>query len=248
MAAKPNEYWQMIRREPFILGYWRGGDVSGSTLAADSASRYELTGTFASTHTLGPPLIQKDNTAGSSAAGISIANTSVIDIQGLDLSLEAWIVPTSANQSALIIGKLNSANTFAGPFALRLASGEIQFAIGSGSAESTLTTSGFKPPVSIPSHIVATFFRQSVARIYLNGVNVAVSTLSMVGSDASQSLYVGGVGAPHAFAGLIGEAALYSDAVGNGFGALSATRVARHFTIGQQVYNRNYFGGLGPLS
>lgn len=238
------QYWTTVRREPFLVGYWRNNEGAGLTQVIDYAARYDLLGTYQSSQVLGSPLIQADATAGSTIlgsgnAGFSVSDTSVLEITG-DLSLEAWIAPFSTGQSCHLIGKLDSTKTYAAPYALRLSSGTVQLALGDGSSEETLTSG--VPPVSVPTHVVATAFRGAM-KVFINGVVSATGSLgSQTVSDGAEPLYVGAAGTSSPFSGMMSEVAVYD-------GALSATRAARHYSLGQQVYPdpAHYLGVDAPV-
>lgn len=223
-------YFATVRREPTVVSYWRLDDSAGSSQAQDWGAHYNLFGAYNGSPTLGPPLIQSDLSAASYKFGGAGQNVSVGDAVPLrvtgDLSIEAWIVPYAQTQTTVLVGKMSAGGTVAAPYFLGLTSGVLTLSVGNGTTSTTIT--GGTPRVSIPSHVVATSFR-GTTMIYLNGSVVASGSLGGQSvADGGQSLYVGSIGAAAGFNGLISEVALYS-------GALSARRVARHFTLGQQV-------------
>jgi hypothetical protein len=175
---------------------------------------------------LGPALIQGDPAAASSVlsgANMAISDTAPLRIVG-DISIEAWLMPYSASETAGILGKRNPANTFAAPYAFTLRNGQLSFELGNGSS-SVILTGGTVPLV--PLHAVATCFRGTM-RLYLNGVQIAQGALgAQAVADAGQSLYAGAFGSVSGV-DLLSEVVLYN-------GALSARRVARHFAVGQRV-------------
>lgn len=224
-------YLPQIRREPVLTAFWRLNDPSGSTLADDYSARFNINGFYNGSPALGPALIQSDLSAASYLFGtgksVSVGDNAALHILG-DISLEAWIVPYAGSLTAQIIGKMNSGATFANPYSLSLTAGQVKFSQGNGTTQTSVTGTT-APPVSVPSHVVATSFRGAMT-VYLNGAVVGTGTLgAQAVTDGGQTLYVGALSTGSStFNGLLGEVALYS-------GALSARRVARHFTIGQQV-------------
>jgi hypothetical protein len=222
----PQAYFPLVRREPYLVSYWRLNDLAGAIYATDYGSRYDLQGVYATAQSPGPALIQNDSGTASSVFGGTDASMSIADVTTLrilgDISLEAWVAPYAGNQNAIIIGKMNTGISVPNPYALFLDYGMLKASFGNGSTQTTVSYST-PIPVSIPSHVVATSFRGAIT-LYLNGNQVASGLLGAQSvTDGSHSLYVG-----HGFAGLIGEVAIYN-------GALSARRIARHFQIGQQI-------------
>lgn len=222
-------YFALVRREPMIVGFWRQNDPSGNNDAIDYASRYGLTGVYTN-RTLGPALTQNDLSAASSvlsSGSMVVGDIAPLRITG-DMSIECWIVPYAASQTCALVSKYDAGDTHPNPYFLGLSSGQVSYTLGNGTT--AVGVSGIPlPPVSVPSHIVATSFR-GVMTVYINGVIGGTATLgSQAVTDGGQPMYVGelrtGV---YNFNGLISEVAIYN-------GALSARRVTRHFTIGQQV-------------
>lgn len=224
-------YYPEVRREAALVSYWRLNDPSGNTQAIDYGARYGLNGIYNGSPARGPSLIQVDLSAASYQFGtgksVSIGDGAPLRLTG-DLSIEAWVAPYAASQTAVIAAKMNSGASVAQPWYLGLLSGDVQFALGNGTTQVSVASSS-QLPVSIPSHVVATSFR-GVMTIYVNGASVATGTLgAQAVTDSRQAVYVGALSTGSGtLNGLIAEVAVYS-------GALSARRVARHFTIGQQV-------------
>jgi hypothetical protein len=223
--------FSIVRREPMLVCFWRCNEVAGSPYAYDYGARYNLNALLDGSPVPGPGLIQDDSTSGSYIFGGAGVNAAVPDISALhvtrDISLEAWVAPYAAAQSKVIVGKMGSSGSVAGPYSLGLAGGFPSLSLGNGTTQKTVA-GPVAPIVGIPSHIVATSFRGAMS-VYLNGVLVGSGTLgTQAVADEAQSLYIGSIGAATGFNGLIGEVALYS-------GALSASRVYNHFRVGQQV-------------
>lgn len=219
-------FYPTIRREPYLVTYYRLSDASGSAEVQDFGARYGLTGFFNGAPSRGPALIQNDASAasylfGGAGQSVSVGDAAPLRIAG-DISLEAWIAPAAASNTGLIIGKMNSGGTVAGPYALSLVAGELRFALGNGTTQTTVT--GSTPlSVSIPSQVIATSFR-GLMTIAVDGTPVATANLgAQAVADAGQSLFIGSN-----FNGLVGEVGVYN-------GALSMRRVLRHFDVGQQI-------------
>ncbi len=224
--------FQVVRREPTLVCYWRLTEAAGSSFAIDYGARYNLNGLINGSPMPSPALIQADTTAGSYAFGGAGVNVQVPDISALhvtgDISIEALVLPYSAGQTKTLVGKMNAAGTVANPYALSLSSGKPRLALGNGTTQTTVTATTATPLTGIPSHVVTTSFR-GLMTAYLSGLSVGTATLgAQAVTDGAQPLYIGSIASATGFSGLIGEVALYS-------GALSATRVLRHFNILQQV-------------
>lgn len=228
-------YLDLVRREPYIVTFLRLNEAAASTIAYDYGARNTLNGAYTNPSIAGPALIEDDDLAGSSTMGsgqlVSIPNTAVLQLTAA-LSLEAWIAPYSI-QTAILVGKMNSAGTIAGPYALTLNGGRLQISVGNGTTAATFL--GPSLPVGSSSHVVATLFRGNIA-LYVDGQRVAYTTIaSQTVTDQGQALLVGS-----GMTGLIGEIAVYS-------GALSALRVARHFAVGRQLIpDAAHFLGVDP--
>lgn len=211
-------YYAQVRRSPWVVGYWRLNEGAGILQAVDWASRFALTGTYTS-RSPGPALLQNDPGAGSSllsAGSMAVTDVAPLRIVG-DIALEVWLAPY-ASQTVLLAGKQLAG--VAGPYALRLNAGALQFALGNGTTEVALA--GPAIPLSIPSYVLATCFRGRM-NIYVAGAPVAAGNLGAQAVTDRGTAFTTG-----SFNGLMAELALYS-------GALSARRAARRFAVGQQI-------------
>lgn len=235
----PDNYFSLVRREPFLIGYWRQNDLEGFTDAVDYASRFGLTGVYAN-RTPGPTLIRDDDSSMSSAftaSGLmSVSDVDPLEIVG-DLSLEAWVSVYTSSASINVMSKQNSGATTAGPYALKIVNGSLSFSLGNGTTQ--VTVAGGIIPASLPTYVCATSFRGSMI-VYINGVPVnsgSVGTQTVV--DEGQSLIVGKTSTERG-PDLISEVAIYN-------GALSARRIARHFAIGSQILsNPSHYLSVDP--
>ena len=226
MTTLGDTLFQVVRREPSLVTYWRLNEVAGSPYAYDYGARYNINALLNGGPVPGPALVQDDPAAGSYVFGGGGVNAEALDISPLrvvgDISLEAWIVPYAAGLTDNIVVKMNSAGSIAAPYVLGLVDGYPRLLLGDGTAQ--VEAAGIVAPIAgIPSHVVATSFRGAMT-VYLNGSSIGTASLgSQAVADAGQPVYVG-----NGFNGLVGEVALYS-------GALSAARVLKHFNVGQQV-------------
>lgn len=205
-------------------GYWRLGEASG-TNAADS-SGFGRDGTYTGTVTLG--------TAGAIAGDSDKAATfggGYVNIAGFggnitdDVTLEAWVYPTSNSGTQLFIslGDDTAGNSSA---SLRTSSGTPIFYVIVGGSAYPVSASG---PLTLNqwSHVVGTRSGAAMA-LYVNGVMTTASAVTgslryAVGNDSqigTQRPYAG-IG----WVGAIDETAMYA-------AALSQTRVLAHYNAG----------------
>lgn len=229
----PTSYYQTVRHNPLLACYYRLNEKTG-TKAYDFGARHGLDGFYD-----GSPspaghgaLIQADSTAGSAQFGSSGQNVEIPDAAPLritgDITLEAWIVIYTENQTASIIGKMNSASNNANPYYLSLAEGKGHLQVGAGFEK---VSNIFSKTLSIgcPYHIVGTLFRKNLY-LYINGVEEGmVSIGSQILEDVEEPVMIGALKSNlYRFSGLISEVAIYN-------GALSPKTIERHFNIGRQI-------------
>jgi hypothetical protein len=223
MAAPTAAYFNMVRRYPGLVSYWRLDESSPATTAVDSSAHNEFNGIYqgfaASPH--GALIEEYDTQAASQlftpSSYIFVANAPQLELN-VSFSLEAWIA-TSYNQSAIILGKLS--NGIAAPYALGLNNGVLQLSVGNGTTQTTL--SGPQVPPGLPSRVSASLFRNTLY-VCLNGTvwPVTLSAGTQPIADRAQPVTFGN------FAGLMAEVAIYNM-------ALSALQHARNFAVGRQI-------------
>lgn len=224
-----SSYFPTLRREPYLVAYYRLND--SSLPFANDSGPFGLDGVYNSTPTTpGPALIQGDLSSKSCLFNANSQNISVGDVAQLrligDLAIETWLAPFTATQTTHLIQKMDSTGAIPGPYLLSLVNGAVSFFQGNGTTSTSIT--GPVLPLGVPIHIVATSFRGALS-LYVNGV------LSQSGSlgaqavvDKGQSVLIGGRASGTSVRGLMSEVAIYN-------GALSARRIARHFTVGQNI-------------
>jgi hypothetical protein len=227
-------YWKAIRREPFLVGYWRMNDDDGAVFVADSGARYDLVGSYQGQQSRGSALISADSVAASVFAGaVSVCSGAQIpDAAPLRLTsgvtLEAWVNLLYGDNN-IVLAKMDGGGTVAAPYSLRVANSApplLIFSLGNGTTQQQLSVP--LDPAPRPIHVVATLFRGTMS-LYVDG---ALATSGSLGtqsvSDAGQPLQIAAFPRSLNTNGLLAEAAVYS-------GALSALRVARHFALGRQI-------------
>lgn len=228
-------YYELVRRDPLLVSYWRLNDPAGATVAVDWSSHNSLPGSYVGTPGYGgPPLIQADKSAESLVCSgddsVSVPDIAQLRVIG-NVSIEAWVVPYAGAQSATIVSK--TIGGIASPYSLALVNGVLVFSVGNGSTAASC--SGPSVPVGIPSMVMGTLFRGTLST-YLNGRLQITSGIGLqTQADGAQPLVIGS-----SFNGLIAEVALYN-------GALSALHCARHFAVGQQVFSDpSHFVSVDP--
>jgi hypothetical protein len=213
-------------------GYWRLGELSGTSAAAASGSP---TGTYTNGPILGV------------AGGVSDTDTSVrfdgsndymtlgdaFDlINNSNFTIECWINPAAAATATypLIFGKY----TGSGGWWLYLESSAqatpnaVTFErLGSAGSDAASTDAvGVALPVGTWSHVAVTYDGSDI-RVYLNGVLRDTTTASRTVPNTAVATTIGGdTGASAAFNGRIDEAAIYPT-------ALSQPRVQAHYDAGK---------------
>lgn len=238
----PTEYYRTIRRNPFLVGYWRMNEPSG-TVSLDWAGKYNLNGIYNGTVTNGVPLINNDSSALSkSFEAVAKSNLEIPYSIPLDLvenfTIEAWIISRSEKQTGAILGKnyiLEPTIERAAPYYLGLKEGKVRFELGSGTEseghKGIFLTSPSIIPVGIPTYIAATYYNENITNLFINGALVASGTKGgVVPKNDNFPIYIGTL-----FKGDIGESALYSQPI-------SEITAKRHFAIGRQtIYKKKFY-------
>jgi hypothetical protein len=245
------EYYRAIRRESSLIAYWRmgGSDLAG-TRAIDFAGKYGLNGIYnglpvsrsAQISAVGNEIgsfSPGSKEYGSEGQNLEIPDSVPLRVTG-DITIEGWIIILKERFTGWIIGKPGEAEYIAAPYCIMLSEGKkILFAMGNGVSQAELY-SAVTMPLSIPTYFAATSYRGKM-KLYINGV---LSESKAIGAqeikDNKQPLYIGENGgnlggSRFNFSGLCGEFALYN-------GALSATSIKEHFSIGRQIiYRKPYY-------
>jgi hypothetical protein len=206
------------------VSHWRLGETSGTT-AADvrgaNAGTYVNAPTLNSTSLLGGDTANRAVSFDGSNDHVRVANSNSLGLASA-LTLEAWIKPTSlpANGSfaSLMTKRESYALQFNGP---RL--------------ELTIMQNGTRRRTQAPVgaiaagqtyHVVGTY-NGSITRLYVNGAQVATTSLTGGATLNTNTLVIGSWdGTMEFFRGAIDEPAIYA-------GALSAARVSAHYNAGR---------------
>lgn len=239
----PTSYFSTVRRNPFIIGYWRLNENSG-TRAYDRASRYGLNGIYdGSPLPWGHAALIDEASAGSSQFGLFGQNVEIPDAAPLriisNITIEAFVVSTSQSQSSVIIGKTKN-ELHASPYILGLNSGKPYFSLGNGTTEVKVESSSLLP-VGTPFHLVGILFREKLF-LFLNGKEIKNSSIgSQEIHDSEKPVFIGQIEGNNArFQGLLAEVAIYK-------GAISTKTIENHFNIARQiVQNTSHVTSFDP--
>jgi len=222
LDAGPNSP-QVLSDRP--SGYWRLGEASGASAAADSSGN-GLTGAYDPGVGLGQPGAMSGDSASSYSGGAAVvlAPAAALDLSGA-VSVEAWVRPSAASQNGGIFEKTINGSVNS-QYMLFLEAGAVKFRV--------RTSGGVLTPVDGPvlplqtwSHVVGTFDGGAL-RLYVNGALVATTAASQLASGSGPA-YIGHLGQNlYPFQGSLDEVAVFAS-------ALSAERVRAHYQGGVTV-------------
>ena len=213
MPAPTDTYGEAIYNTAGLVGYWRLGDTSGTT-ATDSSSAAR-NGTYTGAYALNNPGAlgtTGDKSVLVNNGYITVPHNAAYNLTG-DMTVEAWVYPTSITTYRMIVTK---ANTNATPtFELRLvqSTGMLEFVQWNGTTyytiAGTVQVSGNRW-----NHVAAVRAGNNIL-LYLNGLLVGTGTVSGAASTNTSALLIGervDLGLYY-FAGGIDEVALYNVAL-----------------------------------
>lgn len=196
--------------------YYRLGETSG-TAAAD-ASGNARTGTIAGTVTLGATgLLANDTDKALTLTDGRVDIPTVVNPWAGDFTIEAWVKPSQASAYAAILSRESY-----GANGLRFGQQGGRWAFWTTESGGNVEIRGGTAVAGTTYHVVVTR-AGTTYRLYVNGVQVATSTGTMVAPTGGGRFGAVG-GAP--FKGVLDEAAVYAS-------ALSAARVAAHYAAGR---------------
>lgn len=209
--------------------YWRLGEAAGATTATD-ASGNGRSGTYNGPVTLGAVSL-----VGGGGTSADFAPTSWMAVPGAswmdsaNFTAEVWFKPDSVSGYQGLISRDSSGSGRL--WTLYLLNGQLH--VYNGAAGSGVLTGSKTMGIGGRHHAVITYSGTTLS-IYLDGVLDAQATVTLPTASATTPMLVGasygGVGSPtFGFDGLIDEAAFYHT-------ALSAARIAKHYSTGIQNY------------
>lgn len=213
-------YGNLILRSGNCVGYWRLGELAGTT--AFDRSGAGQNGTYSGGYTLGQAGAIADGTFAASFDGItgSVGKSGYDPFSGATgVTLEAWVKGDGA-WSAGLEGVVNFGGS--GCY-LAVDNGFIKGSLVLGGTQRTLVGSGSVPQDGRFHHLVLTWAASNPMRLYLDGVLVG-SSVSFLGphSSAPDLLIGAALPGPSLLAGTIDEVAIYTR-------ALTASEVAEHY-------------------
>lgn len=204
--------------------YYRLGEASGTVMTDSSGNGRD--GTYANSPTLGATgLLTGDADTAVSFASASSQSGSVADDNSLDslsaITVEAWIKPSTVSSTPLIVNRDSTSNGKS--FQFRLNAGKLEFVKTAGT---TVTAASSSTLSTGTVYHVAAVYNGTDIRLYINGsLNgtppAATGTLGTIARPLEIAMRTSAL----YFNGVIDEVAVYGT-------ALSATRIAAHYTAG----------------
>ncbi len=218
-AEAATGYRDRVASEPALVGYWRLGDIFGTTATAVKGP----SGTYLNGAQQGQwSLLGSDADRSVAVDPAQNSSVSVSDSPALALStmtIEAWVRPTGwlTTSSNTVVAKGSS-------YYLDLdQNGCWRFGVKSAGIWRNVRFSGCAK-LGSTQHVVLTYDGAS-ARLYLDGALSDTLPLAYTPDVTTASLGIGGYNGANTFKGQIDDVSLYT-------GALSATAAREHFELG----------------
>ena len=206
-------------------GYWRLGEVPGSTVAADSSGNARDGAVVGGAVDFGAPgLISSVDTAASFTGGgyISVPAATAFAPAGA-FSIEAWLKPVGDDY---IVEKYDVPGSRG--YALRITSGKLMLFVAS--ASNAFVLSDAPVALGVTHHFVGTVDATGLGTLYLDGVAVKSAQVGLPSPGLStNTMQIGARGDDKCchLTGVLDEVAFYDGQ------ALPAARVAAHYAAGR---------------
>ena len=219
-AAEPSQYSATISATPGLVGYWRLGELSGTT-AVDAKGTSP--GTYAGGYTLGVGgAIAGDGDSAVALDGstgkVSVPSTAALNVGDL-FSVEAWVkrrvIGTAANQ--VVASKQNGSWVLMFEPGNRLVLRRSNVANVVSSTTVLTDTTGW--------HHVAVTKSAAAVHLYIDGQDVTGTVANQTMADNTSALAIGQSANVAYLQGSVDEVALYAD-------ALAPATIAQHYQAG----------------
>ncbi len=205
-------------------GHWRLGDLNGTS--ATDASGNAKHGTYTGGYTLAQTGAIGGEVDGTSNKAVTLNGTTgritipSITIAGSSLTLETWVKMSSA-QDGIFLSQ-SSSGTYLRAFSSRLPYAQVVLTSGT-----YAVTGPTAFTLGVWYHVALTWTSGGFLRLYVNGVQVAISALTVAGtvSPAITAPEIGSFYGGIFWNGLLDEVALYPS-------ELSAARILAHYNAG----------------
>jgi hypothetical protein len=216
-APRTSAYSSAVLSTTGVAGYWRLGESAGA-VACDS--KVSNPGTYSGGYTLaqgGAISSDADTAAGMSGTGrVAVPSSAALAATG-QLSVEAWVNPTSASTSQTVARK-------EGQYLLRVSGGRLVFRVWQSGGTTVELTSPAVVASGVYQHVVGTADGNRL-RVYRNGQLVAEQAFSGQRAASGYSLLIGTSEGYDGFKGRLDEVAVYN-------AALAPATIASHWAVG----------------
>ena len=209
-----------------LKGYWRLGDLTGTTNDLSSAN---LDGTVSGAVRGQPDAIADDADPAMAFDGTNDKVTTTTALPQSAYSLEAWVKPSAPDQTTKgLVG-----HWVAGGATIRLNTDGL-YELTHSATTSNYVISQVKPVVGRWDHLVATWDSVTdVALLYINGRPVASGAVSAAPGTGGSNFEIGAYNAGNYFAGSIDEVAVYDR-------ALTPLEIAIHYREGTAQFGQTF--------
>lgn len=220
-------------------GYWRLGEASGTSAADASGSARH--GTYVGTPTLGVASVLASDAANTAVVLNGSTQRVTVPASGgafgaASFTIEAWIKTSTTNKYSAILDRDDGNTQRAWQFRIEQTTGKLQFLRvmdGAGTVSVVSVISSAVVADGMVHHVAATYDGTTI-RVYVDGVESgSAAAAGGIRSAPGYGLTIGRSGSSSSngetdFNGTVDEVAYYG-------AALSAARIAAHYTAGSMV-------------